>query len=199
MKIVFIIIYIVIVYTALATFIPVSAALQSGPQGLRSEMPEAVRAARVRNLLQRAQAAHLAGNLPEAKRLWNQAHSIDSTLAMPAWLTQPPPTLRNPSDILSSRFLLRRTASMPYELAKPLLEDWLRRFPTDEDVRLQYLSRAEAAGDLAQAHRHRAILHLADDNDPIPFWKYLLIVMLGLFLGWQGRVIYLELIRGRKS
>ncbi|HEY9069653.1 MAG TPA: hypothetical protein VIV61_05315 [Candidatus Ozemobacteraceae bacterium] len=200
MKIFYYIIINIIICIAMAAVTPVLAALQNSPSAPRQTMPDSVREARVRNLFQRAKNAQMAGNLAEAKRLWSQAKSIDPSLVPPVWLDRSPAPIRNPSEFNSSKVLLRRTASMTYDLAKPLLEDWLRRFPTDETVRTYYLTRAEAAGDLIQARRHRAVLHLSEQTETAtPLWKYLLLTILGLFLGWQGRAIYLDLVLGRKS
>lgn len=120
--------------------------------------------------------------MPEAQRLWMQARSLDPSLRRPAWLDQKPATLK-PSDAVSPvQALMKQVAALEYRDAAPLLEDWLRRFPNDSDVRKYYLMRAEAAQDASQVQRHQAILHPEAVRGSTPWWKYLALILFGALL-----------------
>jgi len=146
--------------------------------------------AEIRNLLQQAKNAQMAGNMPEAQRLWLQAHSLDTSLSKPAWVDQLPPPNQGIEDTGDATALLHKAAGLPYGEAKPLLEEWLRRFPLDVAIRNYYLARAKAAEDHRQTERHRAILETDPQADKGIWWKYLLAGVLGILLSWEAREFY---------
>jgi len=150
----------------------------------------AMNSARVRNMLQRAKNAQMSGNLQEAQRLWMQVHSLDPSLAKPAWVDQLPAQKESISGTTAAKALLQKADTLAYKQAKPLLEDWLRRHPMDTAIRSYYLMRAEAAGDLPQTRRHQTVLNIEPQANGTPWWKFLLAGGLGVLLSWQAGEFY---------
>ncbi len=146
------------------------------------EVRRALQAAQAQNLLRQAKRAKTAGNASSAQRLWLQAHSLDPALQKPEWLDEQPRFIKIAEQVTPLRKMMNQVASMSYQAAKPLLDDWLRRFPDDMKVREYYLMRAREAQDKTQTMRHQSILHPESIRSSAPWWKYLAIIVFGVLL-----------------
>lgn len=154
-------------------------AVKPGFQAPSAAVGLSLKLAQARSCLARAKTAQTAGNMAEAERLWMQARFLDPSLRRPAWLDQKPEGIKLADGISPVEALLKEAASLAYQDAAPLLEDWLRRFPEDARVRAYYLERAKAAQDTAQTRRHQSLLQPEPSKSSTPWWKYLVAVLFG--------------------
>jgi hypothetical protein len=169
---------------------------------------------RVRNLLHQGKEASLRGDQAQAVRLWKQALSLNPSLSRPPWLgpaALPPLNPTVPSEEETARFVPSATASsprdlfleglaeVPYDQAKAMLADWLRRHPQDARVRAYFLERAAAAGDRSEERRHRSVLGLPDDAPASwPIGKLSILLILLAVVWWQGRAAWREYRQQRR-
>lgn len=169
---------------------PAPKASQASPPS--PEVRRALQIAQAQNLLRQAKRAKMAGNASSAQRLWLQAHSLDPALKKPEWLDEQPKVIRIAEQVTPRRNMMAQVASMSYQAAKPLLDDWLRRFPDDMKVREYYLMRSREAQDRTQTMRHQSILHPESIRSSVPWWKYLAIIVFGVLLIRESFVFLAE-------
>lgn len=146
---------------------------------------------KVTELMIMAQKARDAGDMPNAELFWMHARELRPSLSRPAWLDQKPVFLPDPPPPSESE-LLARIASLPYEQAKILLEERLKKNPGDIGARRLYHELAQKNQDHVQVQRHAGLL---SDKNPVsrsPLW-YLTALVLGSLLVWQLIQLYRDL------
>ena len=138
--------------------------------------------ARVSELLIKAMQARDNNNLDRAELYWKQAKALRPSIARPSWL-KPAPVKEFDADIERTRLLIS-VASMPYELAKPILEEMVKNNPTDLTLRHIYLEKARMANDGSQITRHSSFIH-KDEGLSWPFYKIFLALIFIVLVIWQ--------------
>lgn len=147
---------------------------------------------RVTELMIQAMHARDAGDMNSAELFWIQAKAFRPSLPRPAWLNQLP---EKREDYMppSEPDLLTKVASMPYHLAKPLLEARLSQDPGNVELRKVYLKMAQENSDSAEVTRHSSALQHPQNNSLTRVMQYLLLVILAVFLIWQLFRLYRDL------
>ena len=146
---------------------------------------------KVTELLVMAMQARDAGDLNSAELLWIQAMANKPSLKRPAWLDQQP-EMRADFIPPAQPEMLARIASMPYQHAKPLLEERLARDPGNDALRQAYLDIAEKNSDHTEVNRHRSVLQTRSTG-MLAAISYLLAAFLLVVLIWQLVKLYRDL------
>jgi hypothetical protein len=110
-------------------------------------------------------------------------------LPRPAWLDRKPVFRPDPPTV-SEEEMLDKIRVLPYEQAKILLEEMLKKNPSNARARSLYLEMAQNNADHVQVKRHASILEPSPER---AWYYYVLAVIMVLLLLWQLFRLYNDL------
>lgn len=140
---------------------------------------------RVSELLSAAMHEVSNNNHPQAELLYLQVKSLHPSIRRPRWLKNV--DRKNHQDELHT--YLTAIASMPWQQAKPLLDERLAREPSNIILRKKYLDLAEKHKDKRTTQRHKSALNMT--NGPFAWiWRITLLLILSLLIIWNLYALY---------
>jgi len=138
---------------------------------------------KVTELLVLSMQARDAGDMPNAELFWMHARELRPSLKRPAWLEK---QFEAPGDI-SDQQILDRIVKLPYDKAKILLEEQIRKSPANDSLRSRYLELARENEDEQQINRHASAMKkkAADMSSEHLVLRYVIFLILSVLLVWQ--------------
>lgn len=147
---------------------------------------------RVSNLLIMAMKSRDSGNMKQAYLFWQQAKALRPSIAKPKWLTSPP--VRQINSNLTEKEQYAVIASLPYKLAKPILEGMIQAKPGNKKLRSLYAAKANEAHDTQQIKRNSSFIATKKiKKSKAKTFKIILILALLILIFWQVFKIYKEI------
>ncbi len=144
---------------------------------------------KVTELMIMAQKARDAGDMANAELFWMHARELRPSLPRPAWLDRKPVFNPDPPPVPEEE-MLEKIKALPYEQAKILLEEMLKKNPSNADARALYLEMAQNNADHVQVKRHASILEPSPER---AWYYYVLAIIMVLLLLWQLFRLYHDL------
>lgn len=150
---------------------------------------------RVSALLILSMKARDAGNMDRAFLFWKQAKSLRHGIAMPKWLSEPLAIAERRSK-LSEKEAVDIIASLPYKLAKPIMEDMLDKNPNSNHIRKLFVKKAKLANDVQQVKRNKSLTTpKTSAKSESSVWKILFLIAMILLAIWQLYLIVFDIKR----
>ena len=146
---------------------------------------------KVTELMIMAQKARDAGDMANAELFWMHARELKPSLPRPAWLDRKPVFRPDPPTV-SEEEMLDKIRVLPYEQAKILLEEMLKKNPSNARARSLYFEMAQNNDDHVQVKRHASVLVQSPERG---WYYYVFAVVLFLLLLWQLYKLYHDLKR----
>lgn len=146
---------------------------------------------RVSALLILSMKARDAGKMDRALLFWQQAKSIRQGISMPKWLSEP--LLKEQEIELSDKQAISIIASLPYKLAKPIMEGILAKNPSRNGVRKLFVDKARLASDVQQVKRNESITSPKVMKRPKgSIWKVIFLIAIIMLAIWQIYLIVFD-------
>ena len=152
---------------------------------------------KVTELLLLSMQARDAGDMANAELFWMHARELKPSLRRPAWLER---QFEVPVGDLSDEEILKRIVQLPYDKARILLEEQIRKSPDNERLRSRYLELARENNDEIEIKRHESAMKKNEEGSSSAqlVFRYAIFLILVVLLVWQ-LLAFVNDLRAAKS